>query len=45
MFDNLSPWEGMTDVHLPGDEKAEQQDEEHGYNKPYDKSYSVKGAK
>ncbi len=22
MFDNLSPWEGMTDVMLPGDEKA-----------------------
>ncbi len=21
-FDNLSPWEGMTDVQLPGDEKA-----------------------
>ena len=21
-FDNLSPWEGMTDVMLPGDEKA-----------------------
>ena len=22
VFDNLSPWEGMTDVQLPGDEKA-----------------------
>jgi NADH-quinone oxidoreductase subunit C len=22
VFDNLSPWEGMTDVMLPGDEKA-----------------------
>ncbi len=25
MFDNLSPWEGMTDVQLPGDEKAAKQ--------------------
>jgi NADH-quinone oxidoreductase subunit C len=28
-FDNLSPWEGMTDVHLPGDEKA--MTPEHGW--------------
>ncbi len=24
VFDNLSPWEGMTDIQLPGDEKAVQ---------------------
>jgi NADH-quinone oxidoreductase subunit C len=24
VFDNLSPWEGMTDIQLPGDEKAAQ---------------------
>lgn len=28
-FDNLSPWEGMTDMMLPGDEKA--MHPEHGY--------------
>ena len=28
-FDNVSPWEGMTDVQLPGDEKAAKP--EHGY--------------
>jgi len=28
-FDNLSPWEGITDMQLPGDEKAVQP--EHGY--------------
>ncbi len=28
-FDNLSPWEGMTDVMLPGDEKVTKP--EHGY--------------
>ena len=28
-FDNLSPWEGMTDVMLPGDEKGMKP--EHGY--------------
>jgi NADH-quinone oxidoreductase subunit C len=22
VFDNLSPWEGLTDIQLPGDEKA-----------------------
>lgn len=29
VFDNLSPWEGMTDVMLPGDEKAVKPD--HGW--------------
>jgi NADH-quinone oxidoreductase subunit C len=29
VFDNLSPWEAMTDVQLPGDEKAMKP--EHGY--------------
>ena len=28
VFDFLSPWEGMTTVHLPGDEKAEQEAED-----------------
>ena len=30
-FDNLSPWEGMTDVMLPGDEKGAIP--EHGWKK------------
>ena len=28
VFDFLSPWEGMTTVHLPGDEKADQEAED-----------------
>ncbi len=28
VFDFLSPWEGMTTVHLPGDEKADQETED-----------------
>ena len=40
-FDYLSPWEAMTDVQLPGDEKAMKP--EHGYQKPEDqKSEAVK---
>lgn len=31
-FDNLSPWEGMTEIQLPGDEKATRQ--KHGYRGP-----------
>ena len=39
VFDNLSPWEGMTDVQLPGDEKAITQ--EHGV-KPENPSEGIK---
>ena len=38
-FDNLSPWEGMTDIQLPGDEKGCVP--EHGYT-PADKSVGGK---
>lgn len=39
-FDFLSPWEGMTDIHLPGDEKAAAP--EHGW-RPYDKGAKNSG--
>lgn len=42
VFDNLSPWDGMTDVQLPGDEKAVTQ--EHGCE-PVNPSAGIKGAK
>jgi len=40
VFDNLSPWEGLTKIQLPGDEKATKP--ETGYM-PYDKSVKKAG--